>query len=76
MGDQKLAEALGVQLREARTLAGLTQEELAHRAKLSREYISMVERGTKAVTVEVFVGLCKVLRASAPELLRASLSSS
>jgi len=43
---------LGETLKAARHQAGLTQEELAARAKLSREYVSKLERGQQSPTVD------------------------
>ncbi len=42
---------LGSALRDLRIELGLTQEQLAEKAELSRNYISAVERGEKSITV-------------------------
>ena len=47
-------------MRSLRKEAGLSQESLAERAELHPVYISQVERGVKAVSVE---GLWKLSRA-------------
>ena len=60
---------LGAELRKARLTAGLTQEELAARAKLSREYVSHLERGVKSPTVAVLLRLCQAMNASAGRIL-------
>ena len=39
---------LGEELRAARLRAGLTQEELAHRANVDRSYISQLEHNLKS----------------------------
>lgn len=52
---------IGIALRQARTRAGLTQEELAFRATMDRSYISMVERGIKSPTLTTFFRLCDAL---------------
>ena len=52
---------LGAYLRDARVNAGLTQEQLAHAARLDRTYISMLERDLRSPTLEVFFDLCHAL---------------
>jgi transcriptional regulator with XRE-family HTH domain len=52
---------VGDQLREARHAAGLTQEELAFRSRLSRNYISLLELGSKSPTIETLDRICASL---------------
>ena len=52
---------LGHELRKARLDADLTQEELAVRARLSREYISKLERNVQSPTVKTLLVLCKIM---------------
>jgi transcriptional regulator with XRE-family HTH domain len=61
---------LGGQLRKARESAGLTQEELASRAGLTREYISHLERDRYSPTVDVLVRLCASMQTRAWRVLR------
>ena len=51
---------LGNELRKARLAAGLTQEELAFKADISRNYVSLLELGEKSPTVQVLLRICKV----------------
>jgi transcriptional regulator with XRE-family HTH domain len=60
---------LSDELRKARLQAGLTQEELAAKASISREYVNYLERGKRSPTVEVFVRLCKAMKVYPPDLL-------
>jgi transcriptional regulator with XRE-family HTH domain len=60
---------LAKELRKARLAAGLTQEKLAAKARLSREYVNYVERGKRQPTVAVFVRLCKAMNVHPPDLL-------
>lgn len=60
---------LGSELRRARLALGLTQEELAERAKLHRTYVSQLERDEKSPTVAVLQRVCKALGVKASELL-------
>lgn len=61
---------LGLELRTAREAAGLTQEELAHRAQVDRTYISMLENDRKSPTVDMLLRLCHAMDASASTILR------
>lgn len=60
---------LSDELRKARIAAGLTQEELAAKAGISREYVNYLERGKRVPTIPVFVKLCSAMKLYAPELL-------
>lgn len=51
---------LGLNIREARSEKGLSQEELAHKAGLDRSYVGDIERGERNPTV---VSLLKLARA-------------
>ena len=46
---------LGDEIRKARRKAGVTQEELAFRAGISRQYVSLLELGRKSPTVFVLL---------------------
>jgi len=52
---------LGIRLREARTKAGMTQQQLATKAKLPHSYIYELETGTQNLTVK---SLAKVAHAA------------
>ena len=56
---------LGDQIRKARLTRGLTQEELAFRAKISRNYVSLLEKGVKSPTVNVLMRVAKAIGAKA-----------
>lgn len=60
---------LGAELKKARLKAGHTQEELAIRAELSREYVSHLERDVKSPTVTVLLRLCRAMNASPGKIL-------
>lgn len=51
----------GERLRELRNRSGLTQEQLAEKAKVHRTYIGMIERGEKNVTLTNIYKLAKAL---------------
>jgi len=60
---------LGTEIRKARLKAGMTQEEIAARAGVTREYVSLLELGKRVPTVPVFVRLCRAMDISAPNFL-------
>ena len=60
---------VGLNVRRFRKAAGLSQEELAHRAHLDRTYVSGVERGIRNPTVVVLQEIAAVLGVRAAELL-------
>jgi len=61
---------LGDELREARLAAGLSQEKVAATARISREYVSMIERGEHKPTVEVFLKLCHAIGVKGWQILK------
>lgn len=60
---------LGSELRAARLRAAISQEELAVRAGLSREYISQLEGGKKSPTFDVLLRLCWAMDVRAADLV-------
>lgn len=65
----RLRGVLAGNLRRLRRARGLSQEELAGRAGLNRNYIGMIEREENAATVDVLERLAGVLGVRATELL-------
>lgn len=57
----KLGEAFGAVLKERRKAAGLSQEELAHRAQMHTSAISFLERGLRQPTLFMVFVLARVL---------------
>lgn len=62
-------EIVGQNIRRLRTQAGLSQEELAYRAKLHRTYISSIERGERNVSIENIFAIAEALKVSPGDLL-------
>ena len=60
---------LGEELRNARERSGLSQEELAFRAEVSRQYVSLLELDKKTPTVDVLIRLCIAMDVSAGEII-------
>jgi transcriptional regulator with XRE-family HTH domain len=64
-----IREVLAINLRKLRRARGLSQEELAHRAKIDRTYISALERRVYAAGIDVVDRLARVLGVEAADLL-------
>ena len=57
-------------LRRLRAERGLTQEDVADRANLNRNYVGMIEREENAPTVDTLEKLAQVLQVEPTDLLR------
>ncbi|RWM18283.1 MAG: XRE family transcriptional regulator [Mesorhizobium sp.] len=66
----EIREVFARNLRRHRQAAGLSQEELAHRAEVDRTYISALERSVYGATIDVVDKLANVLGTEAADLLR------
>ncbi len=64
-----LRSVVATNLRRIRRQQGLSQEELADRAGLNRNYVGMLEREENAATVDVLERLAEVLRVEPTVLL-------
>lgn len=60
---------LGKRVRHFRTIAGLSQEELAFRAGMKRSYLSDLERGTRNPTVQALGRIAAALGVPPARLL-------
>ena len=60
---------LGEEIRKARLRAGLTQEKLAFKAGVSRQYVSLLELNEKSPTVAMLIRLCRAMDASAGKIV-------
>jgi transcriptional regulator with XRE-family HTH domain len=74
MGTKTIPQAFGEVLRDSRTKAGISQENLAFKADLDRTYISLLERGLRQPTLETVFRLADVL-GMAPATLVARTAS-
>lgn len=63
-------EIFGQNVRRVRQQVGLSQEELAFRAKLHRTYISSIERGVRNVSLENIFAIAEALEIPPGELLK------
>ncbi len=64
-----IREIFGQNLRRARRLKEISQEELALRSELSRTYVSEVERGIRNVSIDNMDILAQALGISLSELV-------
>ncbi len=62
-------QAIGAKIKATREAKGMTQEDFADALNLSRNHISVIERGVKAPKLETFVAIANVLEVSADTLL-------
>jgi transcriptional regulator with XRE-family HTH domain len=56
-------------IKQARLKAEMTQEELAAKALLTREYVSLLERGKRSPTIEVFIRLVRAVGLSPAQVI-------
>jgi transcriptional regulator with XRE-family HTH domain len=66
----EIREVLALNLRRYRQASGLSQEELAHRARIDRTYISSLERSLYAAGIDVVDRLAKAMGIEAADLLQ------
>ncbi len=69
-----IRDILARNLRRYRQTAGLSQEELAHRADIDRTYISSIERCQYAASIDVVERLARELGVKAAALLDDSVA--
>ncbi|OXY81466.1 helix-turn-helix domain-containing protein [Oceanimonas doudoroffii] len=65
----ELAEAVGLKIRHQRKIFGVSQETLAHLAKVDRSYVGRVERGEVNLTIDMLYKLAQVLECDPKGLL-------
>lgn len=66
---QEIREQLGLNLRDRRGRAGLSQEALGALCELDRTEISLLERGLRFPRLDTLVKLARALQLSPSELL-------
>lgn len=62
-------KSIGLRIRSYRIRRGMTQEQLAEKADLSRSHITYIEKGEKAVSLEALIEISNALQVSVDELL-------
>jgi transcriptional regulator with XRE-family HTH domain len=66
----KLRGVVAKNLRDLRKAKGLSQEELADRAAIDRNYVGIVERSANSVSVDVLEKLADALEVNPSEFFR------
>jgi len=66
----RLRETVATNLRRLRQAKNLSQEELADRAGINRNYVGMLEREQHAATIDILEKLAIVLEADPVEFFR------
>lgn len=67
--DNNINSKIGLKVKLLRTKLKLSQEELAERAELSKNFVGAIERGTSSPTIETLYRIAKALEVSLPELV-------
>lgn len=66
----RIYQILGETIRLERTQAGFSQEELAEKTNLSRNYIGQIERAEKRIHLETLAQIAKALNLHVRDLTR------
>jgi transcriptional regulator with XRE-family HTH domain len=64
-----IREIFAANIRKCRHAAGLSQDDLAYEAKVSRSYLSQIEKGSYYASLKIIERLAKVLKVDPAELL-------
>jgi transcriptional regulator with XRE-family HTH domain len=67
---QPLSKSFGIVLRRLREAKEISQEDLASKAKLHRNYVGLLERGERTPTILIVDQLAKALGTTMSKLLR------
>ena len=60
---------IGMRIRQVRKVKGWSQDQLAKKCGISMSFLGHIERGTRIMSLETFVGICSALDAGADEML-------
>ncbi len=63
---------IGARIRQARTLRGLSQADLARTLRISAPFLSNIEQGKQVMSIATLYGICEALDVSADWVLRCS----
>lgn len=64
-----IREVFAANLRRMRNEAGLTQDDLAYEAEVSRSYLNQIEQGANYASLKIIERLAKVLKVEPAALL-------
>ncbi|PPE04853.1 transcriptional regulator [Entomoplasma ellychniae] len=68
MKELALLEIIAINIKKIRITQNISQEELAFRCNVSKNYLSDIERGTRNITVHIIEKIIKGLNISINEL--------
>lgn len=71
----EIRSIVALNLRHLRKAKGFSQEELAHRAGIDRTYVSALERGVYASSVDMLMKLATALGVEEADLVRRPATS-
>lgn len=71
MASDRVPRTFGATLRALRSAQGLSQEELAYRARTSQSYLSLLEKGHRSPSLTTLCLLARGLRITVVELVAA-----
>ena len=71
-----LREVFAINLRRLRHAKGLSQDDLAYEAEVSRSYLSQLEKGAFYASLRIVCKIAEALEVEPAELLRASRKKS
>lgn len=60
---------MGLRIRQVRKAKGWSQEALAKKVGIGMSFLGHIERGSRIMSMETFVGICEALGVGADELL-------
>lgn len=66
----ELRIAVGERIVKLRNTRGWSQEELAHKADITRSYIGQIERGERSVSIDIIERIAKAFDITVDELFR------
>lgn len=66
----RLRQTVAKNLKRLRREKGISQEELADKADINRNYVGMIERSENAASVDMLEKLAEALEVEAAEILR------
>ena len=69
MSSGNFGNVFGTLIKQARLKAEMTQEDLAAKASLTREYVSLLERDKRNPTIEVFIRLVRAVGLSPDKVI-------
>ena len=57
----KVYEQIGINIKTARVLKNMTQEQLAEKLTKSTNFVSLIERGQTGISVNTIIDICNIL---------------